>query len=250
MIQFNHFKMQVLQTTDYHIFKQKLGNRHVTELGVNRVMGSMRQGYLEIPIDVNEDMEVIDGQHRLEACKRLELPVFYIVRKGWGVDEANKLNVSRSNWGIRDYMISFAEQGIKKYQSFRSLSEDNGISVSITLAAWNGVSTLNSQARYNLKNGLLKDLSTEEISMAKEKLERINEMQKYTRLWKGTNFGYAMLRLMDHQDYDHERMVGRLETERMRIDPHSTIEGFVKNLQDIYNHSYGKKNRVKFLTED
>ena len=43
----------------------------------------MKKKYLVSPILVNEKMEVIDGQHRLQAQKELNLPTYYIKNKGY-----------------------------------------------------------------------------------------------------------------------------------------------------------------------
>ena len=66
----------VKSTTKYKIFKKLLANREVTQTRVNNIIDSIqRVGYVTSPIIVNEKMEIIDGQGRLEALQELNLPV-------------------------------------------------------------------------------------------------------------------------------------------------------------------------------
>ncbi|MBQ2600753.1 ParB N-terminal domain-containing protein [bacterium] len=68
----------VYRTTDYDKFKTLDGNRTVEKSRVNKILKSINDnGYIHCPIIVNERMEIIDGQGRLEAVKQLGIPVEY-----------------------------------------------------------------------------------------------------------------------------------------------------------------------------
>ena len=67
-------------TKDYSIFKKLTGNRSTELERITKICDSIREvGYITSPILVNENMEVIDGQGRLEAFKELGIPVEYII---------------------------------------------------------------------------------------------------------------------------------------------------------------------------
>lgn len=106
----------VYRTPNYSRFKPLLGNREIEEIRVRNVIKSIREiGYITAPIIVNERMEVIDGQARLEALKRLGLPVDYIVVKGTGIDECIYLNAMQRQWTLDDYITSYADRGNTSY---------------------------------------------------------------------------------------------------------------------------------------
>ncbi len=71
--------MKINKTYNYDKFGDLDGNRKLNQSNLNWIIESMRKKYNPIPIIVNKKMQVIDGQHRLEACRRLNLPVFYLV---------------------------------------------------------------------------------------------------------------------------------------------------------------------------
>ena len=67
------------ETTDYTKFKKTRGNRPVDAAHVEQLKKLISDRDLEDPIRVNKNMEVIDGQHTLEARKQLDLKIPYII---------------------------------------------------------------------------------------------------------------------------------------------------------------------------
>ncbi|MEQ9286955.1 MAG: ParB N-terminal domain-containing protein [Cyclobacteriaceae bacterium] len=82
----------VFETNDYSSFKKIKGNRGIDPQHVNRLEHSFKKKHLKTPILLNEKMEIVDGQHRVEAAKNLNLPVYYIIKENYGLDEARALN--------------------------------------------------------------------------------------------------------------------------------------------------------------
>jgi ParB-like chromosome segregation protein Spo0J len=78
---------QVNQTNDYEMFKTLDGNRTVNKLHVSRLKESFKTAYLLSPILINQQNQIIDGQHRFEAAKILGLPVNYIICNDYGLKE-------------------------------------------------------------------------------------------------------------------------------------------------------------------
>ena len=96
---------QILETKDYSKFKVLDGNRAIRDRRVDAIVQSITEvGYVTSPILVNENMEVIDGQGRLAALERLNMPVEYIVQEGIGIEECRQMNIHQSNWTDYDYV--------------------------------------------------------------------------------------------------------------------------------------------------
>lgn len=112
----------VYRTDNYSMFKRLDGNRDVLEARVKRLVKSIQNnGYIQNPVIVNEKYEVIDGQGRVEALKRLGLPVDYIIVPGLGVSECVVMNQNLTNWTMTDYIKSYAELGNEAYVYFYAL---------------------------------------------------------------------------------------------------------------------------------
>lgn len=109
--------VQVYKTNDYSQFKRVIGNRSVEEERVSKILTSIDKiGYIPVPIIVNEKMEVIDGQGRLEACKRRGYPINFIIVPNLKIEDCITMNIYVSKWGLMDYILSYAEVGNPSYQ--------------------------------------------------------------------------------------------------------------------------------------
>ena len=116
---------QMFRTTDFDSFKRVLGNRKVLEERVSKILASYDKiGYIPVPIIVNEKFEVIDGQGRLEACKRRSLPVNFIIRPGLKIEDCIVMNINVSPWTLMDYIECYAETGNENYQWMVKLFEE------------------------------------------------------------------------------------------------------------------------------
>jgi hypothetical protein len=120
------FKMdevgKVYSTKEYSIFKKLHGNRDVLEFRKKQLIESISErGWIRNPIVVNEKMEVIDGQGRLEALQELGMAVEYVVASGATIDDCVALNIKQSNWRLIDYVNCFADMGKSDYITLLSL---------------------------------------------------------------------------------------------------------------------------------
>ena len=111
----------VFSTVDYTIFTSLDGNRIVNPLHVKKIVESMKHKVLFIPIIVNEKFQVIDGQHRLEARKLLNLDVPYIVCNDYTLEDVHRANANHKQWSSEDFLIEYAEAGLEEYIFIKDL---------------------------------------------------------------------------------------------------------------------------------
>jgi len=126
----------VYQTMNCDQFQYENTNREIGKID-NLIKEAKTTGIL-VPIIVDENMVVYDGQHRLEACKIANAPIKYIVCLGIGVKEMISMNTNSQNWKIEDYANHHAKRGVKAYQDILRLSDKYKISVS-TISEMAGV---------------------------------------------------------------------------------------------------------------
>ena len=109
---------KIFVSKDYDKFKTLGGNRFVDHS--DKIVESIKNiGQLIAPIIINEKFEIIDGQNRFEAYKKLELPVYYVIAEGYGISECVAMNSVSKNWTTDDYINSYAELGHRDYQILR-----------------------------------------------------------------------------------------------------------------------------------
>lgn len=116
--------LMVNTTSDLGLFKKMIGNRPVNPQHVKRLSMSIKKyGMLVNPILVNENYEVIDGQHRLEAAKDANSSVYYIKVPKYGIEQVHALNVNQKNWTHKQFMEGYASMGLESYIKLKEFSE-------------------------------------------------------------------------------------------------------------------------------
>ena len=70
---------KVLYEKNYTKFTLFDNNREINETHVEKLIASMRKSGQLMPVVVTQNMEVVDGQHRLKACEKLGVPVSYVI---------------------------------------------------------------------------------------------------------------------------------------------------------------------------
>ena len=92
-------------TTDYNKFSYVKINRDINRKYVAKLKNSMKEkGYVGPGILVNENLEILDGQHRFISCQELGIPVKYIVKTGYSIEEIAALNMNGHNWNVNTFM--------------------------------------------------------------------------------------------------------------------------------------------------
>ena len=109
---------QVYKTTDYDRFSLIEGNRKSNSLHIRRLKYSMIRHQLMSIIIVNEKFQIIDGQHRFQACKEANLPIYYMICEGYKLQEVKILNLNSSNWNKTTFLRSYSSLGFSEYQKF------------------------------------------------------------------------------------------------------------------------------------
>ena len=79
----------IQRTTTLDKFKLKKGNRFINEAHVKALIDSIKKhNLLHLqPIIVDTNMNVIDGQHRLKAAERLQVPIYYVIAADVSFDD-------------------------------------------------------------------------------------------------------------------------------------------------------------------
>lgn len=234
----------VRQTKDYLKFQILKGNRIVAQSRVNKIIASInRVGYITNPIIVNEHMEVIDGQGRLEALKTLQLPVDYIIVPGAGIDECISMNINQERWIMTDYIKSFAERGDPNYETLQKAIDKfaPGISVQIIVSVCSG----------NLSYANAKAIQEGDFEMGRWDWENVLEyMSKYTPYKRFIGGNWSNVIKVLQWAYDSKKVDRNIMYEQFSKYGRTVMGGIsdtdsaLEALETVYN--YRKRGHVYF----
>ena len=237
---------EIKSTKNYKMFKKLVGNRKVDENRINKIVKSIKNvGYITSPIIVNEKMEVIDGQGRLEALERLHMPVEYIVEPGIGINECISMNVHQTNWTLMDYIISFATRGLESYIKILKLKQEYPeYSIHGLGTALFGVGKLSGAI---INKGDL-EISDELYEVAKQRLEYCRQFNNVIMKMNVNRecLRQSILFLTMIDEVDKEFLLERFLKEGQLLKPFHTIPECMQAIEELYN--YGKSKRVYIHT--
>lgn len=115
-------ELEIQHTEDHSVFRDITSNREVDQRHVNRLKKAIQEvNLLHLnPIIVNSEMEIVDGQHRLEAARDLQVPIYYVVDNDVNKKHIAGLNSNQKNWSLLDYVNYYA---VEKVPEFLVLAE-------------------------------------------------------------------------------------------------------------------------------
>lgn len=229
---------QIYCTTDYEKFKLISSNRNINILNYNKLVKSMKEQQLIIPICVNESLEVIDGQHRLKAAQELKLPVYYYIAEGYSVAEMKRANLVSSNWKKDDFLNAYINENNPNYLSFNLLKTTYEISTSnlIRILAKVKKSTTSADLGIVFEEGAL-TISEEEEAQIDKFLTDLQDF-KFFKEYNTTKFISAFLQLYFYPLYRPEIMKEKI-TKRSAALTHQLNRDQYLNILANQIYSYG-----------
>lgn len=240
----------VWRTSDYGAFRKLEKNRSVMSRRVERLIESFKGGIVKNPIIVNEKMEIIDGQGRFEARKRLGLPIDFIIDRGKGIEDCRRMNSYNTSWQLRDFVISYAADGNENYIRLQKVAETTGTSVNDLLRYCNRTSRAANDKEDVVRTGKLiftkEDMDKSELAVLM--IEEIVDALALTRRTSSA-FRVAVCIMRDTVNYNHDRMIRNCKACRHSFAMAGDLEGALKEFSRIYNYR-ARSNEAKIYFED
>lgn len=239
---------QVVQTKDYQQFNKAAGNRDVIQLHVERLKTSMEQEYLMSPIIVNEKMEIIDGQHRFEAARQLDLPIRFIKVRGYALSQMQQMNKLMVKWKPIDHIKAHADMGnphfVQLMRFIEEYSKDNTLEVILAAHGLNG-----SGRRSILESGTYKHNKEKEAKVVRL-LNTINKIKPYYKGARRALFIGALKKLMKHDIFDVDLFIEKLKKYSAMMVDCTNQESYIALIEHIYNYKSRNKISLKYLSDD
>lgn len=242
-IQSDRVKGNIYETRDYDKFKFMEGNRRTNDTVYLKLVESMKEEQLEIPILVNKDFEIIDGQHRYKACKTLNLPVFYHIKDDYGIEQVKKANMIGSNWVKEDFLNMFLSQENETYEYINTLRELYGINLSIIIKLFAYFQeSAKSVVGRQFEEGTI---TLDKVSLVEAYLDALMDFKDIDFKFYNTDmFVQSFLQLYCCEDYDHSTMKKKIKQKKDLFERKRTRDDYLLFLCDIYNTRLAEKNKI------
>lgn len=245
---------EVYETDNYSVFKKLRGNRKM--INSPKLKKDLLENGQQSPIIVNENMEVLDGQHRLKELEDLGLPVQFIIREDTSKISVISINNTQRNWKDEDYLNFYADNGNPNYIDLRTFYLRSNISLSLCITAGMGrregsyskdkVKFREGTFDFNNRNQLIRFNTF------------INRLELETRFKLNNSHKDMLWTLYTNRNFDEDRMIEKFLTKDLKSELFGVKDRptALRILMTAYNdmlrvnskhyivHSYDSKGRL------
>lgn len=235
---------ETYRTSNYEKFERLPGNRPLNAVHVERLKESIQKyGMLEVDIIVNELWQIIDGQNRFEAARRLGVPIFFKIKKGYGLREAQILNENVKSWRKVDYLESYCEMGHPEYINFKLFMEKYQDDFNFRCCeALINLKTSGKSERVGGKVVAARSFQTgqlviQNLRRSMDFADAIKEVKPYFDGYNDSVFVHTMIFMLGHDNYEHEEFLSKLQMRGApRLDYCKNMAEYKLLIEDIYNY--------------
>ena len=242
-------KGKVFETYDYDSFKTVKGNRVVNEKWIEKLAEKMSSSELDVPVMCGPDMKVIDGQHRIQARKKLGLPVrVYVMDEAKDTDVA-RINADRVNLKSIDYLNFWRTRthaNQKDYQLLKYLADHYNFGIELAIMVGAKQVARNWMLMADFKAGKYKIVDFKYAQdFGENYLKLIDLLGKPAR---ARTFLNVFMIFYKHPDFEFDRFYHACKTNGAKILNASDRQTMIKALEWIYNFQLkGRKHKaIKF----
>lgn len=243
-------EVHIYVTSDYSRFTAVDGNRKLNLNKIARIIDQIKSGndiLDDVPILVTKSAEklpVLDGQHRLEICKKLKRPVHYIIRKELSILNIAKVNTNVEKWKAEDFINAYKKAGNENYSKIEKFHKTYGIAIGLSLVM--------------LQHGLVKNDSgylantgefeqgTFEVKKWKEAVQLAELCKTFNAFpqWNTRGFIYAICRILSTGKADMDVLLKKFQDDPLRLKMQPTYKHYLINLEEIYNTGFSKRRTI------
>ena len=242
---------KVYETKDYDKFVFYDWNREIQQSTLNKIHKSVvEHGWRIEPIIVNEEMGIIDGQHRFSYAKEHNLPIYYVIIKGLTKDDCQIMNSVRTSWNSTDYINFYAIQGNQNYSNLMILDATyKDFNLGVIVYATSGKLAGGSSTGLIMNGNYT--CNKEQYNKAIESLDYLSNISNYIKQIKGrkTQLCQAIIFCISLEKTDRDRLARKIAENCNNINPPVDFETALQELERIYNYKLQKENQIYFTTE-
>tara|TARA_R110002049_G_scaffold306154_1_gene504126 strand:- start:106 stop:957 length:852 start_codon:yes stop_codon:yes gene_type:complete len=233
---------EVKYTSDYDKFSIIEQNRDIADSSVNNLVVSIKKkGQLQ-PIIVNSLKQIIDGQHRYEACKILGIPVAYLESKNATIKDVVLINNTQRAWKMNDYLKTFIHKNHTnnaEYIKVKDFIEEFNFSFRITLFLLSGKSDCNQQ---EFRNG---DYKIENLERAERWGNQLLKIKAFApQLVKIGKFCLAFVKIQKLEGFSLLLAYEQIEKNIRKFDRCINQEEWDEAMVRAYNYNL-KRNKKR-----
>lgn len=221
------------------ILKLRKDNRKIIRKHVEELKKSIQEnGYLDFkPIIINDDNEIIDGQHRFIACSELGITPPTLTISDNTIGLMVMLNKTQKAWSLQDFINFHAECGNKSYIMLREFVTKTGLAPTPALLL---LTDEKSVLRFDdIKEGKLDiNLTDSQLETVFETAREITKIAKLLKLTKGNKIlTQVYITLLKIEGFNKDYFFDKILRYRDELHLCGSLKGYLNMFVNCYNHN-------------
>ena len=192
---------------------------------------------------------IVDGQHRFVSCQLEELSFWYKVDDTINLQDIPKAHSMNTGWNLKMQLDHHASnkncENQNEYKKFKGYMEKNGLPPAVTLVVLYGNRNRGAVREFANGNFIVK----RDWSFANDFADAVHDIGKFIPFNKHSRFVEALLIAFGHEEYDHNRMMTKVEFNANRIRRCADTKMHLEQLEEIYNWNSRNKVRLNLLRD-
>ena len=249
---------EVMYSQDYDKFSILEQNRVVSDNHVSELVVSIQNSGQLTPIIINEKFEIIDGQHRFDACKILKIPVMYLISYKTSINEVILMNNTQKSWKLHDYLRCFSDNQWHNHEIYQKVDKfmrehDLKLTTCIVLLSegtGSGGSTGTALAGQGLMSFRKGTYKIGNLARAQAIAKILSEIKAFAPDLVGSDrFCRSYCKLSLEPKWDHNSAVYQIKKYRRKYDGASSKEEALQGLLAVYNYNQLKSKKISIRKE-
>lgn len=229
----------VYKTDDYSIFQLSKFNRNII---LRRELIEQAEEGIISPIIVNENLMVIDGQHRLKASEKVGATVEYIIKEGLNEHDIVRMNTVQKPWSLANHIEAWANQGKDEYIKLLNLLNNYYGNTTVVTQVALDVNTMK-KARPIIESGEFKFVNYEKTV---EFLSYLRRFREETNVPYKSKLSQAIYELFKISKFDRERLIHKVIgtdlNEELKVKTLNKSDA-LQRLLDAYNKMLSEESK-------
>ena len=235
----------ILKTKNYEKFNFIDFNRALSPSNLKKLLDLNKEDFQlhNFPIVVDEELNIIDGQHRFKVSEMLESPIYYIVdvKIKPDVDTIHKLNIAGKRHTLADKVKMYAKDGkpgcsfiIRIYGKLSNKWSLSTVTECLTLLG--GQSNLHLDKYKDLKVTLDGGRLLEYLdSFNNKRMHQNRAVRGFVKVFH------------NYPDIDSELVFDKFRRQQYKYPNLASLNDFYKAIVESYNHGRTIKNRLDLI---
>ena len=181
---------------------------------------------------VGEKFKIIDGQHRAEASKRTDNPIYYVITPSLTLKQIAIMNSRGEKWKMVDFLNCYIKLGLSDYEQISIVMYKHKVAIKTVIDLLMFYKHTEHSSTDLFQSG---EFKCNHFEKTDQLLEIVHEL--FGRYTFGTDryiIG-AVMKIQEKGVCDFQKLKEKINMSPMMMDKQTDVKNYIYNIERVYN---------------